>query len=160
MRPVLLACTLALLCAGAAFGANFTFSVVTASPLTLPAVTLNGNDQSQGFTVVSQVESSGSSGWKVQAAADAPASGPYTLPALQVTAASWSCASGCPVDPLPTGLTYPMTLSATPQTIYNAGVGTGRGKFDIASTFLVSYPAKTIAGTYTSTITLSGSAGP
>jgi hypothetical protein len=96
----------------------------------------------------------------VQAAADAPAFDSYALPALQVTAASWSCVTGCPANPLPIGLTYPMTLSTTPQTIYNADVGTGRGKFDIASTFLVSYPAKTIAGTYTATITLSGSAGP
>ena len=160
MRTVLLACAFALLGAGTALGASFTFSVITASPLTLPSVTLNGDDQSQSFTVASQVESSGSSGWKVQAAADAPAFGSYSLPALQVTAGSWSCVTGCPVTPLPTGLTYPMTLSTTPQTIYNADAGTGHGKFEIASTFLVSYPAKTLAGTYTATITLSGSAGP
>ena len=156
----MVACVFALLCAGTALGANFAFSVVTASPLTLPAVTLNGDDQSQTFTIVSQVESSGSSGWKLQAAADAPTSDSSTLPALQVTAASWSCVAGCPASPLPTGLSYPITLSTAPQTIYNAGVGTGRGKFEIAATFLVSYPAKTIAGTYTSTITLSGGEGP
>jgi hypothetical protein len=155
-----LAFAFALVCAGTALGANFTFSVVTASPLTLPAVTLNGGDQSQTFTVVSRVDNNDSSGWKVQAAAGPPAFGSYALPALQVTAASWSCVTGCPANPLPSGLSYPMTLSATPQTIYNADVGTGRGKFDIASTFLVSYPAKTIAGTYTATIILSGSAGP
>lgn len=156
----MLACALALVYAGAALGASFTFSVVTASPLILPGVRLNGDDQSQTFTVVSRVDNSDSSGWKVQAAAGAPASGSSALPALQVTAASWSCVAGCPATPLPIGLTYPIILSTTPQTIYNADVGTGRGKFDIASTFLVSYPAKTIAGTYTATITLSGSAGP
>jgi hypothetical protein len=160
MRTAAVASALVLLCAGTALGANFTFSVVTESPVTLPAVTLNGADQSQTFTVVSLVENSGSSGWKVQAAADPPAFGSYTLPALQVTAASWSCVSGCPVDPLPTELRYPMTLSAAAQTIYDADAGTGRGKFDVASTFVVSYPAKTFAGTYTATITLSGSVGP
>lgn len=160
MRSALLVSAVALVVPSAALGASFTFSLVTASPLTLPAVTLTGDDQSQTFTVVSEVDNTGSTGWKVQAAATAPASGSETLPALQVTAGSWSCVSGCPANPLPTGLTYPMTLSATPQTVYNAGAGTGRGKFDISSTFLVSYPAKTIAGTYTATITLSGSAGP
>jgi hypothetical protein len=114
VRKTLLVSALALVAPSAALGANFTFSVVTSSPVTLPAV----------------------------------------------TAGSWSCVAGCPVDPLPTGLTYPMTLSTTPQTIYNARAGTGHGKFYVASTFLVSYPAKTHAGTYRATITLSGSAGP
>ena len=160
MRTTLLVSACALLCAGIARGANFTFSVVTASPVTLPAVTLNGDDQTQTFTVVSEIDNTGTAGWKVQAAAAAPASGSYTLPALQVTAGSWSCVSGCPASPLPTGLSYPVTLSTAPQTVYNAGAGTGRGKFDVASTFLVSYPASTIAGTYSATITLSGSTGP
>jgi hypothetical protein len=160
VRKTLLVSALALVAPSAALGANFTFSVVTSSPVTLPAVTLNGGDQSQTFTVRSRVDSSSSSGWKVQASADAPSFGPYALPPLQVTAGAWSCVAGCPVDPLPTGLTYPMTLSTTPQTIYNARAGTGHGKFYVASTFLVSYPAKTHAGTYRATITLSGSAGP
>ena len=150
----------ALVLVAAAAGAGFTFRVLTSSPVTLPTVTLNGDDQSQTFTIDSEVDNSGHAGWKVQASAAAPVFGSYALPALQVTAGSWSCIRGCPSSPLPAGLTYPMTLSATPQTIYNAGAQTGRGKFDIASTFLVSYPASTIAGTYGATITLSGSTGP
>lgn len=133
MRKTLLVSALALVAPSAALGANFTFSVVTSSPVTLPAVTLNGDDQSQTFTVRSRVDSSGSSGWKVRASADAPSSGPYALPPL---------------------------LSTTPQTIYNARTGTGHGKFYVASTFLVSYPARTHAGAHRATITLSGSAGP
>jgi hypothetical protein len=160
MRATLLLGFVALVAAPAALGVSFGFSVVTATPLTLPPVTLNGDDQSQTFTITSRIDNSGSAGWKVQASAGAPAFATYALPALQVTAGSWSCVAGCTSNPLPSGLSYPVTLSATPQTIYNAAAASGRGKFDVASTFLVSYPAKTIAGTYTATITLSGSTGP
>jgi hypothetical protein len=150
----------ALVLTPAALAANFTFSVVTSSPVTLPTVTLDGDDQSQTFTVTGEIANSGHAGWKIQASAGAPASGSAALPALQATAGSWRCVSGCPSNPLPSGLTYPMTLSSTPQTIYNADDGTGRGTFDITSTFLISYPASATAGTYTSTIVLSGSTGP
>jgi hypothetical protein len=156
LLPVLVALVLV----PAAAGAGFTFRVLTSTPVTLPTVTLSGDDQTQTFTVDSEVDNSGQAGWKVQASAAAPAFASYALPALQVTAGSWSCSKGCPSNPLPTGIAYPVTLSAAPQTIYNATSHSGRGKFDIASTFLVSYPASTIAGTYTATITLSGSTGP
>lgn len=160
MRTTVLAWVLALVAAPTAVAASFTFGVVTASPVTLPAVTLNGDDQTQTFTVVSEVDNSGQAGWKVQASAGPPSAGAGTLPALQVTGGSWSCVSGCPSAPAPSGVSYPVVLSASPQTIYNAGAGTGRGKFDVSSTVLVSYPASTIAGTYSATITLSGSTGP
>jgi hypothetical protein len=160
VRRLLALIVVPLALAPAALAASFTFSVVTSSPVSLRSITLNGDDQSQTFTITSEVDNSGQAGWKIQASAGAPTYGALALPALQATAGSWRCVSGCPSNPLPTGITYPITLSTTPQTVYNAGAGTGRGKFDITSTFLIGYPASTTAGTYSSTITLSGSTGP
>ena len=57
-------------------------------------------------------------------------------------------------------MSYPITMSGSAQTIYNAAANTGTGDFDIANTFRVTVPANTIAATYSSTITLSGSTGP
>jgi hypothetical protein len=158
LLPVLLA----LVIVPPAAAAQFTFGVLTSSPVTTPAVTLNGDDQTVAFTIDTEVNSANGnkSGWKVQAAATAPASGSYTLPALTVTGGSFSCIAGCTVNPSPTGVTYPITLGATAQTIYNANLNTGTGDFDIANTYQVAVPANTIKGTYTSTVTLSGSTGP
>ena len=63
-------------------------------------------------------------------------------------------------NPTPTGISYPITLSATAQTIYNASANTGRGTFSVTSTFQLTYPASTTAGTYSATITLTGATGP
>ncbi len=67
---------------------------------------------------------------------------------------------GCVSSPSPTGVTYPITLSSTAQTIYNAQADTGIGVYNVTSTFQITYPANTIAGTYIATITLTGATGP
>lgn len=158
----LLPFVLALVVVPSAAAAQFSFGVLTASPLAAPGVTLNGDDQTATFTIDTEINSANGnkSGWKVQASATAPASGSYTLPALVVTGGSFSCISGCTANPSPSGVSYPITLSGSAQTIYNAAAGTGTGDFDIANTYRLTVPANTIQGTYSSTVTLSGSTGP
>jgi len=145
-----------------ATAATFTYSVTTSSPLTVSAVTLNGADQSKTFTIVSSVAYTGgnnSAGWKVQASATTPTSSGRTLPELDVTAGTSACASGCTTNPT-NSIAYPLTLSTTAQTIYNAAANTGRGTFNVTSTFQMTYPANVLPGTYSSTVTLIGSNGP
>ncbi len=154
---------LALVLAPASLAATFTFSVVTTSPVAAPTVTLTGDDQTKTFTVVTQVAYTGgnnTAGWKVSANATTLTSGTHTLPAMQVTAGSSACQGTCTTNPTPTGITYPITLSTTAQKIYNANTNTGRGTFNITSTFQIAYPASAVTGTYSSTLTLTGATGP
>jgi hypothetical protein len=158
----LLVPVLALVLAPAGYAASFSFSVFTASPVTAPTVTLNGDDQSQTVTIAVQVDYTGgnnAAGWHVNASATAPTAGTRTLPALQVTDGGYQCASSCTTNPT-NSVTYPLTLSTTAQKIYDAAVNTGRGSFYVGNAYLVTYPANAIPGTYTSTVTLAGATGP
>lgn len=142
--------------------AGFTYSVTTKSPVTAPGVTLNGDDQTATFDVVSRVAYVGpgnTAGWKVTAAATTLTSGSNTLPALVVTAGTFACVSGCTTSPT-SSVTYPVTLSTTAVRVYNAAANTGRGTFDVTNTFQVTYPANALPGTYTATLTLAGSTSP
>ncbi|HMC67858.1 MAG TPA: hypothetical protein VKJ07_01780 [Mycobacteriales bacterium] len=151
----------ALVSAGGAAAATFTFTP-SATPVTVATVTLSGVDQTKTFTIANTVAYTGGSnnaGWKVQAAATTPTSGSNTLPALTVTAGSSACQSSCTTNPT-NSIGYPLTLSGTAQTIYNAALNTGKGTFTVTSTFQVSYASNIFPGTYTSTVTLTGSTGP
>jgi hypothetical protein len=152
----------ALVTVPSAAAATFSITVTTPSPLTAPGITLSGDDQTKTFAVVTQVAYTGTSntaGWNVQAGSTQPQSGTNTLPFFVVTAGSFACASSCTTNPT-NGITYPRTLSATAQKVYNAAANTGRGTFNVTNTYAVSYPAKTIAGAYSSTLTLTGATGP
>jgi hypothetical protein len=158
----LLICLSALFFVSSATAAQFNFNVLTGSPVTVAGVTLNGLDQSKTFALVSEVAYTGgnnSAGWKVQASATTPTSGGNTLPAIDVNAGTFACVTGCNTNPT-NAVTYPLTLTTSSQTIYNAAAGTGRGTFDVTSTFEVTYPANALPGTYSSTVTLTGSIGP
>jgi hypothetical protein len=155
----------ALALAPAAYAANtvLAFSITTGSPLTGPAITLTGDDQTATFTIVTQIQYAGNAqqaalGWTVKANATQPTNGTTTLPALQVTAGSFACASSCTANPdNPVATSYPITLTGSPQTIYNASPLAGRGNFNVTSTYKLSYPGGATKGTYTATITLTGS---
>lgn len=160
----LLAVLLALAVTPAAAAATFNYSVTTASPVTAPGVTLTGDDQTKTFTIVSQVAYTGggnTAGWNIQATSTTLTSGSFTLPALSVTAGSSTCASSCTTNPT-SSVTYPVTLSALSQRIYNAAANTGRGTFNVTNTFQVTYPANAIASAtpYSCTVTLTGATGP
>jgi hypothetical protein len=160
-RP-LIAIVLALVFTGGAAAATFTFTVTTTSPLTVATVTLNGLDQTKTFNIADTVVYTGGSntaGWKVQASATTPTSGSNTLPAITVTAGSAVCQGTCAASPT-NGIGYPLTLTGTAQTIFNAAANTGKGTFTVTSTFQLSYASNIYPGTYTSTVTLIGSTGP
>src|SRR3954470_23131002 len=161
MRLVAAALASLVVVSGAA-GATFTYSVTTPSPVTVAGGTLNGLDQPKTFTIASSVAYTGGSntaGWKVQASATTPTSGSRGLPPLLLTAGTFSCVSGCTTNPT-NGVAYPISLSTTAQTIYNAAANTGRGTFTVTNTFSLDYVANALPGTYSSTVTLSGSTGP
>lgn len=164
MRRLLSVVLAALALAPAAYAATFNFSVTTTSPVTVAGVTLNGDDQTKTFTIVSSVQYTGgqnTAGWKVQASATTPTAGTNTLPALQVTAGSFTCASSCTTNPdNPIGASYPITMTGTAATIYNASANKGQGTFNVTSTFQETFPANIFPGTYASTVTLVGSTGP
>jgi hypothetical protein len=151
----------ALVFAGGAAAATFTFTAST-TPVTVATVTLSGLDQTKTFTIANTVAYTGGSntaGWKVQASATTPTSGSNTLPAIAVTAGTFACQSSCTTNPT-NAITYPVTLSGAAQTIYNAAANTGKGTFTVTSTFQLSYAANIYPGTYTSTVTLTGTTGP
>ena len=86
------------------------------------------------------------------------------MTATTITGASGSPASGnCS---LPTNsITYPVTLPAgtTPPTaadLFDAGLNTGEGPTNVTLTANVAVPANAVAGTYSSTWSLSMSSGP
>jgi hypothetical protein len=151
-----------LVAAPTALAATFSFSVSTASPVTPPVVTLSGDDQTKSFTIVTLVSYTGNrntAGWSVEAKATTPKSGKLTLPALEVTNGVAACSSGCTSAP-ENLIDYPLTLTTSAQTVFDADAGSGRGAYLVTSTYRLTYPANAIAGTYSSTVTLTGSTGP
>lgn len=148
---------------GASAAAKFTFSVDTPSPITAPGVTLNGVDQTSTFTMQYTVAYTGggnSAGWTVQAAATVPSSGGSTLPALQVTSVSNApCSGGNCADPV-NSVRTPVALGTGAAPIFNAAPGSGQGTVVLTATYLLTFPADALAATYSSTVTVTASAGP
>ena len=164
MRRAVLVLLLLLAAAPAAYAANgvLSFAVTTASPLTAPGITLTGDDQSATFSIVTQITYTGNQnqaglGWTLQASATRPTNGTTTLPAFQVTAGSYTCTT-CSANPdNPISSSYPITLTGSPQTIYNSSPKLGRGVYDVTSTFEIDYPGGATKGSYTATVTLTAS---
>lgn len=163
MRWLLVSLGALALVPAASGAAKFTFSVDTPSPIAAPGVTLNGADQTSSFTMQYTVAYTGggnTAGWNVQAAATAPSAGASTLPALRVTGVSAApCAGGGCTDAT-NSVATPITLGGSPQKIYNAAVNTGQGTIVLTATYLLTFPANALAGTYSSTVTVTASTGP
>jgi hypothetical protein len=154
----------ALVAAPAAYGAaTLSLTVNTASPVTAPAVTLNGVDQTKTFSVSTSITYTGgqnTAGWNLTAAAPAPTSGSSALPALTVTGVSaGSCSGSNCVDPQ-NSVAWPVTLSSAPAKIFNAAVNTGQGTVALTSTYQVAYPANVLPGTYSTTVSFAVTTGP
>ena len=144
-----------------AAGATLSISI-TATSVTAPSVTLNGVDQPQAFSVTAVQGYTGgnnSAGWNITASATPLTTGTYTMPTMSVTASSFTCNTGCTTDPT-NSVVYPVAVDTTADRVYNAAANTGRGTFNVILTFSVPYPANTIPGTYTSTVTLATATGP
>ncbi len=159
----LFAIAMALAVPTSAAAAQFNFTVNTTSPVIVPGVTLNGDDQAKTFTMQFTIAYTGgnnSAGWKVQAASTTLTSGSKTLPAMQVTGVtSANCTgSGC-VDPT-NNVAWPVTLGTTGAKIFNAAANTGTGTVVLTATYQLTYPANALPGTYTATVTVTGATGP
>jgi hypothetical protein len=156
----LLGCSFAAV-ARAAFAISVSPSSVTSS-----AVTLNGVDRTSTFAAVVTVSGAGTTGWNITAWAPLPVSGANTLGALVVaTQPTLGACSGIGCNlPVPTGITWPVTLGTTSGTaakIYNASASTGKVNNTVNITFSIPVLAKALPGTYTTTLTVIGSStGP
>jgi hypothetical protein len=155
----------------AVVGAGSTLSVAgTGSPSF--ALTLNGDDQTTTYTLPAQVVDArglaAAGGWHLTVTSTTFSDGAgHTFPtnASSITAVTSGCAAGSTCN-LPTNsVTYPVavpagTVAPTANAFYNGASPTGRGRIDVSGTVSVSVPANTIAGTYSSTVTVSIVGGP
>jgi hypothetical protein len=157
-----LACALVVLAipalASGAVGISSSTSVST-------TVTLDGFDQQATFTTTVTITGGGATGWHVTAWAPKPASGGNTLSAVYVPSqpTAGACSPGVCKKPTPTGLSWPVTLGTTSGgavKIYNAAAGTGTGTDPVSVPFTADVAANTLAGAYTTTITVAVSNGP
>jgi hypothetical protein len=132
-------------------------------------VTLDGTDQTPTYTVPTTVtDATGSgTGWNLTITSTQFTTGSATLAAnaSSITAVSNSCVGGSTCTAPTNAITYPLTVpaAATPPAAvkyFNAAATTGRGKFTNTPTVSVSVPANTLAGSYSSTLTLAAVSGP
>jgi WxL domain surface cell wall-binding len=84
--------------------------------------------------------------------------------ASSLTGVTSACASGTCTNPT-NSITYPVAVPAAPTApaavkFFNAAANTGMGKFTNTPTIGVFVPQSSVAGTYTSTLTISIVSGP
>ena len=140
-----------------------TLSVTAPTTVTVPGVTLNGDDQTKAFTMahtVAYAAPSNTAGWNIQVSSTRLTSGAKMLPAMQVTGVtSANCTgTGC-VNPT-NSVTWPVTLGTTGAKIFNAAANTGKGSVVLTATYQLIYPANALPGTYTATLTVTAVSGP
>jgi hypothetical protein len=135
-------------------------------------ITLDGTDQTASYTVPTTVtDATGSgNGWNLTITSTQFTTGGGSPSTLATTASSISsvansCVGGStctlPTNGIATGQTVP--AAGTPPAAvkyFNAAAATGRGKFTNTPTIAVALPASTLAGSYSSTLTLSAVSGP
>jgi hypothetical protein len=134
------------------------------------AATLNGTDQTITQTQAIDVgDATGSgTGWNLTATSTTFTAGAKTLSttATTLTAAPTDvCDGGATCTVATNAIAYPYTLPAatvapTATKVFNAAANTGLGNQTITPSWKLSVPASTLAGSYTSTWTLSLVSGP
>jgi hypothetical protein len=157
---------------GAAVAAALALPAVAAAALgissttnTSTTVTLNGFDQTAAGSFTMTISGAGTTGWHVTAWAAVPKDGSLSIGSLDVPSqptASACTGPGC-VKPSPSGLSFPLTLgtsSGTAVKIYDAAAHTGTGTDPVTVPYASAVPANTLAGPYTTTITLAIVSGP
>lgn len=133
--------------------------------ISTPPVTLNGLDQTATATASLSVIDTANAGWALTAWAAPPSGSGGSLGSLVVASQPTTSAcveAGCTL-PEPTGISWPVTVgtsSGSATKIYNAARHTGDGTSVVNVGFTVAVPANTLAGTYSTTITLAVSNGP
>lgn len=173
-----LACALALIVVATASAANVTATVgVTAGTLSMStsatpsgSVTLNGTDQNTSFGIpLSVTDATGSgAGWNVTiTSTQFSAGGGKTLStsASTITGVVSACNASVTCTNPTNAITYPLAVPAgagppTAVKLFNAAAATGMGGFTVTPTMQVAVPANTLAGSYTSTVTVAIVSGP
>ena len=140
-----------------------TLSVTAPMTVTVPGITLNGDDQPTTFTMphtVTYTVPGNTAGWNIQVSSTTLTSGSNTLPALKVIGVTnANCTGGGCVNPT-NSITWPVTLGTTGVKIFNAAAKTGKGSVVLTATYQLIYPANALPGTYTATITVTAVSGP
>jgi WxL domain surface cell wall-binding len=164
----------------AALGATGTATIAAGSlgfvstpPNVSFSATLNGLDQSVATTQALDVgDATGSgTGWNITATSTTFTTGGGTPHLLSTSATSLTgaptdvCDASATCTLATNSVTYPYTLPAaatapTATKMFNAAANTGLGNQTVTPTWRLSVPANTLAGTYTSTWTISLVSGP
>ncbi|HLI09844.1 MAG TPA: WxL domain-containing protein [Ktedonobacteraceae bacterium] len=139
------------------------------TPVTQPtAITLNGTDQAETFSlpIVVDDDTGSGAGWDLTLSLTTFTNSGHTLATdvAEVSAQPTAiCNSGTCTNPSVSGISYPLVLTAdgsTTSKFFNADTGTGMGNFTVTTPFSVTIPANAYAGTYSSTFTVSITSGP
>lgn len=144
------------------------------APATGPSasVTLDGTDQTTNYSMAIAVKDTRGTGagWNLQVTSTQFSTGgttPATLAtgASTITGVNSSCVTGGACVAPTNSITYPLGMPAgstapTPVKMFNAAASSGMGRFTVTPTVQIAIPATTLAGAYTSTITLSIVSGP
>src|SRR5579862_5340166 len=132
--------------------------------------TLNGANQTVTATQaldVSDATGSGA-GWNITATSTTFTSGGNTLPTTATTvqsAPTTACDASSTYTLATNSVSYPYTLPAAASApaatkVFNAAAATGQGTQTVTVTWQLAIPSTTVAGTYTSTWTISLVSGP
>ena len=132
--------------------------------------TLNGTNQTVNANQALDVsDGTGSgAGWSITATSTTFTTGSVTLSTSATTvqsAPSSACDAGSACTLATNSISYPYTLPAgasapTATKVFNAAVNTGQGNQTVTVTWQLAIPSTTVAGTYTSTWTISLVSGP
>lgn len=154
---------LAALCTGGGL------SLTAPATVSLPAASLNGLDTSVSAQVAftPDDETGTNAGWNITGTSTTFTDGSgHSLPitATTVTAGSAASTAGTCVAPV-NAVTYPVTLPAgttapTAAKLFDAAVATGTGPSTVTLTVKLAVPARTYAGSYSSTWTFTIGVGP
>jgi hypothetical protein len=159
-----------------ALGASATATgTLTGSTLSLSTVAtptfsanLNLGDSTPTYTVPLTIQDTRGSGagWNATITSTQFTTGSATLAtnASTLTGVTSSCATGTCSNPT-NAITYPVAVPAAPTApaavkFFNAAANSGMGKFTNTPTIGVFVPQSSLAGTYTSTLTISIVSGP
>lgn len=133
-----------------------------------PSSTLDGTNQTASTTVAltSNDQTGSGAGWNVTGTSTTFTTGTRTLStsATQVNSVTGT-AGGGNCSTATNSITYPITLPAgstapTAVKLYNASAGTGAGPVNLTATMILSLPANSYVGTYSSTWTFAIVSGP
>lgn len=136
------------------------------------SVTLDGTDQTATYSMGITVRDARGTraGWNLQITSTQFSTGGQNAAALPAdastaTGVTVACIAGASCCDPTNSIAYPLTIPAGPTVpnpvkLFNAAAGTGLGRFTVTPKVQIAVPATTLAGSHTSTVTLSIVSGP